>query len=849
MAGSEVLSAVQTISEYLYPYSPTVKNSAVKNFRRLQLRELYKKPSDLVEEIELSSKLLDWLKNLDRNDKNKVLTHKNPIISSLLFEMHMINTQKGSHVFKVLSNPIKSVSKSQSKPLFISEKRQLSDLTHPNIETEKLLESSLMFCDKESYLDCISVDPDLNVSDLIRIIKTLSNNKGFLVPCRIFWDSFSNLWCWEYPAWFTVGNFYSLACIACASLERAVWIQYWSTHNLDPRHPNELMAYKKEEETTGHSISELSSFLDLIGTTKKAEIIGDYPKHIEIYNQVEAVFIDKTPNNSETEIFQNNLIFNVLPCLPGLKSHKMIENISEKLQAASYKLVEFLFFTPLKRICTSLDIVARKVLISVIMAFSDKKAEDLITEIPENSKSEKNQLKKTKKNKNKKNKNKTKKIDTEDFKDISYEILNKIIDTVVKNYENSLIDIKKLNKNHPNKLAPNINSYTIPNPTKTYQIENKKKFNSTSSYKKQTKRPHSHKYLVKTSGSIQSPPKILTSLSSAEITPKKPEKISSKFQWSNTASEPKLSNLDNSEFPPLSSTHPQIQSFSSLHNEIIRFCTTVSKKVKEKYIKFSENLQDIISIINKLHPDALTGIYGSYGSGLALESSDIDLVINLFILPSRPEIQESCKKLCIALEQSSIVLNCQAITTAKIPVVKVKTSAYFIDITYQDETHSHQGLSAVEFTLKLLYNYPALKELSLVLKNLLFVHNLNSSYHGGINSYSLLIWITGYLNSIEYIEKDLGTLLMKFLDFYGNAFDPVTTGINIINTGCYYTLPHCCYENVVTIDPLSFQNITSNSFLVSEIKLCFASCYARLKELTEKPNSKNLLKQIFKSNN
>ena len=239
-------------------------------------------------------------------------------------------------------------------------------------------------------------------------------------------------------------------------------------------------------------------------------------------------------------------------------------------------------------------------------------------------------------------------------------------------------------------------------------------------------------------------------------------------------------------------------------------------------------------------------MYGSYGCGLALETSDIDLVVNLIVLPSRSQIQEACKKLCEVLEQSPLVLKCQAITTAKIPVIKVETQEYMIDITYEDENNSHQGMKAVEFAMNLLYMYPQLRELALVLKNLLLIKGLNSSYHGGLNSYSLLLWITASLNRMEYFEEDLGNLLMHFLNFYGNVFDPTMTGINIINCGSIHQLLYCCYESAVTIDPLSLQNITTNLYQIGELQRCFKETFEKLKELKDSPHAKNLLKQVFK---
>ncbi len=46
----------------------------------------------------------------------------------------------------------------------------------------------------------------------------------------------------------------------------------------------------------------------------------------------------------------------------------------------------------------------------------------------------------------------------------------------------------------------------------------------------------------------------------------------------------------------------------------------------------------------------------------------------------------------------------------------------------------------------MLYLYPCLPYLMVVVKSLLAKHELNSAYHGGLSSYSLVLWFVAYLN-------------------------------------------------------------------------------------------------------
>jgi len=89
--------------------------------------------------------------------------------------------------------------------------------------------------------------------------------------------------------------------------------------------------------------------------------------------------------------------------------------------------------------------------------------------------------------------------------------------------------------------------------------------------------------------------------------------------------------------------------------------------------------------------------------------------------------------------------------------------------------------------------YPCLKEVALLLKRFLAVNNLNSAYQGGISSYSAVLLIVAYMNNFNLHKSPFLTpsrLLMGFLDFYSDCFDPKLYGVNTANGQSYYLLPH-----------------------------------------------------------
>ena len=182
-----------------------------------------------------------------------------------------------------------------------------------------------------------------------------------------------------------------MAAMACATIERAIWIQFWKAHDLDPRVIGEQTPYKKEEEGSSLLIFDLLQFFDSIDENKRLEIVGSIDKHLEIYYNAKIHFEQnqRILLNSDSEISQNNQILPInydgnLSFLysRSLHSGKIAEEVAQNFQnLSSRNFIEYLFFTSFNRIATSLDIIARKVLFNIISEFSDRKAEDLIKEV------------------------------------------------------------------------------------------------------------------------------------------------------------------------------------------------------------------------------------------------------------------------------------------------------------------------------------------------------------------------------------------------------------------------------------------------------------------------------------
>ena len=79
----------------------------------------------------------------------------------------------------------------------------------------------------------------------------------------------------------------------------------------------------------------------------------------------------------------------------------------------------------------------------------------------------------------------------------------------------------------------------------------------------------------------------------------------------------------------------------------------------------------------------------------------------------------------------------------------------------------------------ILDELPLIRPLMLVLKNFLLDRGLLTAYTGGLSSYSLFLMLARYLQEQLPSSGDSGSLLMGFLDFYGNCFDARSTGISV----------------------------------------------------------------------
>jgi DNA polymerase sigma len=245
---------------------------------------------------------------------------------------------------------------------------------------------------------------------------------------------------------------------------------------------------------------------------------------------------------------------------------------------------------------------------------------------------------------------------------------------------------------------------------------------------------------------------------------------------------------------------------SRLTKDILRFLNATSNQIKKQDGKKKMAIERFSRLVNTLWPRAQVKLYGSHVSGLCLPSSDLDFVVCLpavhknapalapGVLEGRNAINETSQKLLArALKGESWIdpRSIKLIERTVVPVIKVSTKdarARMIQLDISFDSKDHHGIEAIQMVAQVVDELPLIRPLVLVLKQFLLDRALLTSYTGGLSSYCLFLMVARYLQEQPSACGDCGSLLMGFLDFYGNCFDPRATGISVRRRQ-YFTRP------------------------------------------------------------
>ncbi|XP_062229516.1 uncharacterized protein LOC133927191 isoform X3 [Phragmites australis] len=338
---------------------------------------------------------------------------------------------------------------------------------------------------------------------------------------------------------------------------------------------------------------------------------------------------------------------------------------------------------------------------------------------------------------------------------------------------------------------------------------------------------------------------------------------------------------------------------NALHEEIDQFCKQVAagNLGRRPYINWA--VKRVTRCLQVLWPRSRTNLFGSNATGLALPTSDVDLVVSLppvrnlepikeaGILEGRNGIKETCLQhaaRCLTnqdwvrsdslktVENTAIPLimlvadvPCDTNMSSEYSSILDSSQEYSVNVLGEQGSPPRSDTSSSEGSnmqvRELTQQFPAVLPLALILKKFLADRSLDHPYSGGLSSYCLVLLIVRFLQHEHHlgrpINQNLGSLLMDFLYFFGNIFDPRHMRISIQGSGIYLNR-----ERGHSIDPIHIDdplcpanNVGRNCFRIHQCIKAFADAFAVLEnellqfsaECSMPASSFNILKKIIPS--
>lgn len=281
-----------------------------------------------------------------------------------------------------------------------------------------------------------------------------------------------------------------------------------------------------------------------------------------------------------------------------------------------------------------------------------------------------------------------------------------------------------------------------------------------------------------------------------------------------------------------------------LHREILDFYNHVKPRSFEQRLR-QDLIDNLDRIVRKRFNNARILCFGSFMSGLYLPTGDMDMVMcSSSFLDNRAPVFS--KKTVLFKFGGFLCANKMAdrehlehITKAKVPLVKyVDTKTWLkVDVSFENMT----GVIAIQTFTQWRDQYPAMPILVTLIKQFLTMRGLNEPVNGGIGGFSIICLVVSMLQmmppeEIQHVGSDqnLGQLLLRFFDLYGNRFNYEAMAISL-NPPAYVpksNVTNLVYKNVdrlSIIDPNNAQNdISGGSRNTPAIMRAFSDAYDAL---------------------
>lgn len=229
-------------------------------------------------------------------------------------------------------------------------------------------------------------------------------------------------------------------------------------------------------------------------------------------------------------------------------------------------------------------------------------------------------------------------------------------------------------------------------------------------------------------------------------------------------------------------------------------------------------------------------VYGSVSTGLALEGSDMDIAFSGVPISTRDDLLKEIANIKEYLEMSMHeITSIKPIYSSKVPILKLVIKSDQGDIKIDMLITSGYGegslymrcFSSVEMIKDIMSKFRHTREIVILLKKLLSLKQYNSTYKGGLSSYSLVLMVSSFLNQFQHIDSIVEKMINIML-FYGSlevgrtGISPLLTYFSLTNAPCLTIVDPLCYSNNVAEASFSFGEIQKYMQLLSSNIICMA---------------------------
>ena len=211
-----------------------------------------------------------------------------------------------------------------------------------------------------------------------------------------------------------------------------------------------------------------------------------------------------------------------------------------------------------------------------------------------------------------------------------------------------------------------------------------------------------------------------------------------------------------------------------LHAELVEFVQWCVEDAGERRADELACIGAAAHIIANAFPASSVELFGSFVTGLAVPSSDVDMLVlthdsrkkaNAAHPNANPQFSRQFGVLASELRAKPWAVEVTAIPTAQVPVIKLvadpaqlgrprgskaqpgtaRSSLVRLDITFA--SLAHRGKRTTELACRLAAFFPALSPLVLCIKQLTAAAGLNDAFSGGLSSYCILLIVLCFLQT------------------------------------------------------------------------------------------------------